>query len=176
MPTLRLYLIFLCLIAPEIANAQAGVNETLNFLDRHGLSFSIDYYADMFSGSGGAPHSPTFNAAHYFDISGALDLGRLPFRLTGTLLFASYHQTTHIHADFRGEMQTISSIQDDPRSYLAELWIQKSLNRFAQIRAGKIDANRDFAYIENGYDFLNSSLGYSPTLITLPNYGQTRWG
>lgn len=40
MPTLRLYLIFLCLIAPEIANAQTGGNETLNSLDRHGLSFS----------------------------------------------------------------------------------------------------------------------------------------
>jgi carbohydrate-selective porin OprB len=176
MPTLRLYLIIVFLITPQIASTQTGVNETLNSLDRHGLSFSVDYYADMFSGSGGDPHSPALNAAHYFDISGTLDLSRLPLRLAGTTIFASYHQTTHIHPDFRGETQIISSVQDDPRSYLAELWVQRSLSRFAQIRAGKIDGNRDFAYIENGYDFLNSSLGYSPTFITLPNYGQTRWG
>ncbi len=177
MPPLRQYLIFLFLIAPGIAMAQtSGVNEILNSFDQHGLSFSIDYYADLFSGYGGKPHSPTFNAAHYFDLSGTLDLRRLRLGLSGITLFASYHQTAHLHPGFRGETQLISSIQDDPRSYLAELWIQKSWNRFAQIRVGKIDANRDFAYVENGYDFLNSSLGYSPTFITLPNYAQTRWG
>jgi porin len=37
-----------------------------------------------------------------------------------------------------------------------------------------VDANTEFAAVEHGGDFLNSAMGYSPTILKLPTYPQPR--
>jgi porin len=44
------------------------------------------------------------------------------------------------------------------------------------MKAGRVDANTEFAAVENGGDFLNSSAGYSPTILPFPSYPQPRPG
>jgi porin len=61
---------------------------------------------------------------------------------------------------------------DAPRfRQLSELWFEQTLFRERlRLRFGKLDANSDFAHVENGSEFLNSSAGFSPTILGFPTY------
>jgi len=45
-----------------------------------------------------------------------------------------------------------------------------------RIKAGRIDANTDFDVVATAADFLNSSMGYSPTIMEFPSYPQPQFG
>jgi len=71
---------------------------------------------------------------------------------------------------YLGGLQRISSIEAPQFTQVSWYFYEQKL--FAgklRIKLGKMDANKDFAYVKNGLDFVNSSAGYPPN-IPLPAY------
>lgn len=85
----------------------------------------------------------------------------------------AYHGET-LTANHVGDTQFYSNIDSAPRDanefLLLEYWYEHS---FADgdilIKIGKQDSNADFAYTDLGGDFVNSSFGFSPTIL-LPSW------
>jgi carbohydrate-selective porin OprB len=71
-----------------------------------------------------------------------------------------------------GDIQGFSNIDfDKHRHQLAELWYeQRFFNEGLRVKIGKVDANTEFAFAENAAEFMNSSMGFSPTIFTMPTY------
>lgn len=81
-----------------------------------------------------------------------------------------------ITEDFVGDFQVLSNIDDEDFFQLSELWYKHTLlDGRLWLKAGKIEANADFAFVDYGLEFLNSSPGFSPT-IPLVTYPDPDWG
>jgi len=75
-----------------------------------------------------------------------------------------------------GDFQTLSNIDAHNFIDLSELWY---LHTFGDsgwwLKAGKQEANTDFAAVDYGCGFLNSSAGYAPT-VAMVTYPDQNWG
>jgi carbohydrate-selective porin OprB len=92
------------------------------------------------------------------------------------------------HADFKqhkslfgkpyeGVAETYSNIDAAPYSGLYELWGEQTFfGERIRAKGGKIDANTEFATVATAAEFLNSSMGYSPTIMELPTYPDPQFG
>lgn len=70
-----------------------------------------------------------------------------------------------------GDFQVFSNIDAPRRTQIPRAWLQTHwLDDRLRIKAGKIDANTEFAYTLSGGSFLNSSMGFSPTIFVMPTY------
>jgi porin len=73
--------------------------------------------------------------------------------------------------------QVVSNIDGCSRTTLYEAWLQQQLfSGRLRLKAGKIDANTEFAAVSTAADFLNSSMGYSPTILEFPTYPEPKLG
>ena len=51
------------------------------------------------------------------------------------------------------------------------MWYEQWLwNKRFRFKIGRVDANSEFAFVDNGAEFINSSFGFSPTIFLLPTY------
>ncbi len=76
-----------------------------------------------------------------------------------------------------GSLQEVSDIDTDTIVQAAPAWYEQrwaDLGAFA--RLGWQDASTLFAYVDNGAGFLNSSMGYSPTILGFPTYPEPSFG
>ncbi|WP_353219325.1 carbohydrate porin [Salinisphaera sp. S4-8] len=119
---------------------------------------------------GGA--DPRATAARYlFEAGLELDTDAA-FRWPGGTLRVAY---VGFHGDNgnldSGDIQIYSNIDETPFDALYSLWYRQDLfDERLSVKLGKMDANEDFAYVENGEQFLNSSPGFSPTVLAFPSY------
>lgn len=74
-----------------------------------------------------------------------------------------------------GTLQELSNIDAEDRTQLARVWYEQSW-RGAFVRAGKMDANSLFAYVDNGAHFLHPSMGVDPTILGIPTYPDPAFG
>jgi porin len=73
--------------------------------------------------------------------------------------------------------QLYSNIDSPNRTGIYELWMEQKLyGGRLRIKGGKIDSNTEFAVVESAGDFLNSSMGFSPTIMAFPSYPQPKLG
>ena len=73
--------------------------------------------------------------------------------------------------------QLVSNIDAPSRTSVYELWVQqKALDNRFRLKFGKVDANTEFAVVQSGGDFLNSSIGFSPTIVAFPSYPEPKLG
>ena len=149
----------------------------LHGLNEHGIApqgvFIYDWskalHADQDSGRGFGRYS--------FDLLVPVD-GKKLFGLNGS---AGMVRLKH-HINLFGETydcaaQLYSNIDASSRTTLYEIWFeQRLMSDRLRIKAGKIDANTEFAVVQNAGDFLNSSMGYSPTIVTFPTYPEPKLG
>jgi len=150
------------------------VNKPFADMDRHGVTFSLDFSSDLFGASGAKPASET--SQQWLDLSSRIELARVSSRFKGTRVFVSLHLNGAINSNLGGAVQSISGLQTAPGVHLPEFWLEHETSSWSTFRIGKIDANRDFGVTENAGFFLNSTQGYDPTFIALPNYNDTRTG
>jgi len=69
-----------------------------------------------------------------------------------------------------GDTQGFSNIDAEPLLAAGEIWYeQRLLKERLRVKAGRVDANTEFATVPAAADFLSSSMGYSPT-IPMPSY------
>jgi len=101
-----------------------------------------------------------------------------PLRWKGSsALVRVMHHLGEQGADYVGDAQGFSNIDSPSKTYLYELWVQQTFcNNRLRFKAGKIDANSEFATVKIAADFLNSSAGYSPTILSFPTYPEPRAG
>ena len=72
--------------------------------------------------------------------------------------------------------QAFSNIDADPFRRFAEVWFEQQVGAKLRVKTGLIDANTEFACLDNTGDFINSSMGYSPTVFPLPTYPDPHFG
>lgn len=115
----------------------------------------------------------TRNAQKYrgnLDMVMTADLEKLGI---GPGIFFIYGQNGHgrgMTERFLGDFQVLSNIDANDFTQLSEYWWESQIidERF-RVRIGQQDANVDFAVVDLGGDFINSSFGFSPT-IPLPSF------
>jgi carbohydrate-selective porin OprB len=74
-----------------------------------------------------------------------------------------------------GDLQAYSNIDADNFSAIGELWIQHELPTLGlRFKLGQVDANNEFAYVDHAVEFINSSMGFSPTVTYLPTFPEPR--
>lgn len=70
-----------------------------------------------------------------------------------------------------GDFQGFSNIDADGLTALYELWYEQILfDGRLRFKLGKLDAAGDFAFVDNGVEFINSSAGADPALLGYPTY------
>ena len=70
-----------------------------------------------------------------------------------------------------GDVQGFDNIDADGFTQISELWYEQVLlGETLRIKVGKVEANSEFAFVEYGGEFLNSSPGFSPTILGFPSY------
>ena len=137
------------------------------------LTFTNDWSMDL-RGRG----EPGTNVERcLMDLSVDLDTRKL-FGWSGGSALLRVHSYQGENGSARvGDAQGFSNIDDVSHTLLYELWFEQRIpDTNWRARVGKIDANTLFATVESGIDFLNSSMGHSPTILKLPTYPEPRLG
>jgi porin len=106
------------------------------------------------------------------DLRLTIDLKSLTGVDAGTLWARYYSFLGRSASRDIGGIQNFSSIDfDEHRHQLAELWYeQRFFNETVRVKIGKVDANTEFAFAENAAEFMNGSMGFSPTIVGMPTY------
>lgn len=74
---------------------------------------------------------------------------------------------------FAGDAQAFSNIDVPDRfGRVYELWLQQSFGNRLRVKAGRVDANTEFAVVGAAGNFINTSAGFSPTITGFPTYPQ----
>ncbi len=112
-----------------------------------------------------------------FDLAAPVD-GKKLWGLSGSAgMVRVRHHLSNFGEDEIGEGQLFSNIDASSRTTLYEAWIEQRLfSEKLRLKLGKIDANTEFATVPTASDFLNSSMGYSPTIVAFPTYPEPKLG
>lgn len=153
---------------------ETPLSRSIDALSRRGVEFSLDSTTDLFLVTG--LHHRNGTGETWLDLSGDVQLAHFRRSLSRTHAFFSLHVNGNWNSGLGGAAQSISGIQSRAGIRFAELWVEQTLTSALRLRVGKIDGNRDFAYIENASSFVNSAGGYNPSFSLLPNYNATQPG
>lgn len=172
--------------APESAEPPAGYLDgeylttdwggSRSWLLEHGVDFQVQYTAEGFSRLRGGTGSNK-PSAYLGSVVASLDLdtGALGAWSGGTL----HAHVQHLHGEgiteaHVGSLQTISNLDAEPFTTLAEYWYRQELldGRLA-LKVGKQEGNVDFAASDYAGNLLDASFGVFPTLVlsTYPDWG-----
>jgi carbohydrate-selective porin OprB len=112
-----------------------------------------------------------------FDVSMPIDGSKLWHLDGSSAMVRLRHHMNNFGGDQVGEIQLFSNIDAPQRTNLYEAWIeQKLVADKIRLKVGKIDANTEFATVQTAGDFLNSSMGFSPTIVAFPTYPEPKLG
>jgi porin len=154
-----------------------GPKRGRSWLDERGLlgqlTFVNDWSCDI---RGGAEPGRCFNR-YALDVMVGIDAEKAVGWKGSSGFVRLKHYLGEHGGQYVGDAQGFSNIDSPAKSYLYELWGQQTLwkNRL-RVKAGKVDANSEFASVRVAADFLNSSMGYSPTIMLFPTYPEPRPG
>jgi len=91
----------------------------------------------------------------------------------GAIAFAQFmvQEGDDAAAELVGDLQAFDNLDSPDRVQISEVWLeQRLLADRLRIVLGKIDGNALFAASEHGAAFLNSSMGFSPSILAFPSY------
>jgi len=109
---------------------------------------------------------------HLTDINLTFDTEKL-IGWEGGTVFVDFqnHEGPDATADDVGDLQAFSNIDADGRTQVSEIWFEQILAEgLVRIKIGKVEVNSEFAFVDMGGLFLNSSPGFSPTIQSFPSY------
>lgn len=148
-----------------------------NFLPHEvgGITAEYIYTGEVFSNArGGLSTKQATSYRGLLDVVLNFDTAKMGWWEGGR--FFVYGQTTQgrpLSEEFVGDWQYFSNIDSSPRPYMTQVseywWQQNFLEDTFYFKLGKQDANANFAFVDLGGDFINSSFGLIPT-IPLPTY------
>jgi porin len=138
----------------------------------NGFHFEYIYTGEAFTnmrGGLGTRRATQYNGL--IDFVMTIDLEEAGAPLGGTFFF--FAENNHGRAltnNYVGDFQTYSNIDAPDFSQVSEFWYENTvMDDFLTFRLGRQDANAEFAVVDLGGDFINSSMGFSPTIL-MPSY------
>lgn len=156
------------------ADLESETRESFARLVQHGALFNVAFINDWSRNFRGGAESGSVNR-YLLKTSITLDTQKSLGWKGGTAFASLQHHLGRQGGDEAGDAQGFSNIDATQRTHLYELWYQQeALKNKLRVKAGKVDANSEFAVVENSADFMNSSMGYSPTILALPTYPEPR--
>ena len=146
-------------------------------LDGKGVGGNLNFVNDLSRNFAGGANSSGYINRYSLDVSLTLDTRKSLGWNGGTGFFRMKNHIGESGGDYVGDAQGFSNIDDVDRTRLYELWFEQKLAEDKlRFKLGKIDANTEFAVVHVAGDFLNSSMGYSPTILALPTYPEPKPG
>lgn len=141
-------------------------------LDDHGVSFQASLTSDYSLNLRGGRDTAGGAFRDLLNANVTVDTDRLMHWKGGTFFVNFQNQNgQNGNANLVGSAQGISNIDADGRTEVSELWYeQQLLDGKVRLKVGKVDANSEFAHVNNGAEFLNPSMGFSPTIVGFPTY------
>ncbi len=148
-----------------------------DWLGEHGVDPEVFLTNDASWVASGGAHRGGTALRTLLDVTVTIDANEL-VGLPGARFFVDFQlQRGTDGSTDAGDLQGFSNIDGPHRTQLAKIWYEQVLfDRLLRVKLGKVDANTDFAYVEHGFRFLNSSSGYSPTVLGLPTYPDPSFG
>ncbi len=137
-------------------------------LANRGLEVEAGYVSDVSR----VPGTAQVIARGLSTVSADVDLGRVLPRLHGTRAFVSHLWKGGSDGTARIPLtQAFSNIDNFNFQKLYEAFIETTFERVPlRVKVGQVDANSEFAAVDGGLDFVNSSMGFSPSIFLLPTY------
>lgn len=169
-------------LTQEPSNAEPAHNyvpaprNLIRDLNAHGISLQAMLVFDWSKSLAG--NDATLGFGRYsLDVMMPVD-GKAAFGLDGISgLVRLKHHLQAFGETYDDEAQIYSNIDAPSRTTLYEAWLQKSFfSERIRLKAGKMDANTEFAADSTAADFLNSSMGFSPTILSFPTYPEPKAG
>ena len=134
---------------------------------RGGLTVEYIYTGEVFTNMRGGLN--TTDATEYrgnIDLVITADLDEMGFAPGGVIFI--YGENGHgrgITERHVGDFQTLSNIDEADFVEVAEFWWERGFfDGLVRVRLGKQDCNIDFAVVDLGGDFTNSSFGFQPNI------------
>jgi porin len=146
--------------------------------EEKGFTWDLVYTGEVFMNTrGGINTSDSEEYRGDVSLFLTLDTGQAGWWQDG--VFFIHLQEGHgqgITDEHAGDFQVVSNIDADDFKQVSEFWYLHSFfeNRL-WVKLGKQEANADFAFVDYGVEFINSSPGFSPT-IPMPSYPDQDWG
>lgn len=136
----------------------------------HGLVVEGSWLVDISKvESGGVRRQTTTRSLLHVDAT--LDLEPILAIPNATLGIQFYSQVGPDGSAVAGDIQAYDNIDTKNTQQLAEFWYEQLLfDEKLRLRLGKFDANSEFAFVESGGEFLNSSMGFGPSIVGFPSY------
>ena len=148
----------------------------LHHLSARGLSLHGQAIYDW-SGEIDSASSPHGFGRYSLDFQVPVDVEKLLGWRRSAGVVRLKHHVQKFGEDCVGEAQLYSNIDADSRTTLYEAWLeQRWMSERIRLKGGKIDANTEFAVVQTAGDFLNASMGYSPTIMAFPTYPEPKVG
>lgn len=173
--------------APDIGDVSAWIDQGRatgdwggyrSRLAGRGLSINAEYTFEWSSvWSGGANNRAS--TRNLFTLDATLDLTTAA-GIEGASVFVQYLSVNPERGGSRdaGDIQVYSNLENDRHiDAIYEAWYEQLLmDDRVRIKAGKFDANSEFAFADAAGEFANSSAGYSPTIVGFPTYPNSAFG
>ena len=140
-------------------------------LEDQGSTIEPSLIVDYSSNWHGGVNTNGTSFRHLFIVDLTLDTEALLGLEGGTIFLEFYNHNGEDGSEDAGDFQAYSNINADGRSEIAEFWYEQILmDGKVRIKFCKVEANAEFAYVDNGREFINSSMGFSPAVFVLPTY------
>ncbi len=172
--TLRLFAAVAIVLAASPASSQRTAEMIAPDLAAHGITVEGSYVWDLAGPASGAESALWFGQG-LFD----LILGYERASAFGTF-GAVLDLQAHHGADpslLAGDLQAFDNQGAEGFERIAEFFVELSTRaERLRVKAGKMDANGEFAAPDNAGDFVNSSMGFSPTIAGMSSYPDNGFG
>jgi porin len=151
--------------------------ETRDDLYADGIDFHLLQLGDLSTVAKGGLQEGSSAARWLWELGAELDGGRL-LGLDGWSATAAMQLQRGKDGSLEtGDLQVYSNIDGPNRTQVSALFVEyQTADGGLQFKAGKWDANDDFAVVDAGLFHLQSSFGFPPTIVGLPSYPDPAFG
>lgn len=141
-------------------------------LVERGITFEASLIADYSRNLRGGLDTESDAFRHLFDVSLTLESKPL-LGYDGGKFFIEFQTESGRNGidELTGDFQGFDNIDSDGLTSLYECWYEQVLaGGTLRVKVGKLDINGEFAFVQNGSDFIHSSPGADPAIIGYPTY------
>ena len=140
-------------------------------LEENGVTIDADLYWGLSTGLSDRDRFGRILSRDLINIDATFDTEKMGLWSGGTGFISFQQQAGKFSQQYFHDFQGVSNIDTADRAQIAQAWLEQTFfNGVLRVKAGKVDANSEFAYVDYGSAFLNSSFGVSPTIFALPTY------